>query len=261
MGITDYFLEGDVKVPEDIFFENGPVGCQLIHGFTANQNEVLPLGRFLASKGVSILIPSLPGHGTAPEDMMQVKWQAWAGKVLDGHNRLRATCREVFVCGMSMGGVLALQLAQKQLLEGVVAMAAAFDFPKWQKATARALKRVWQYKNKDGGPDIKDKSMAAELGSYDRYPIRAVNELFALVDNVRSGLAEVRNPLLLLYSKQDHTIPVADGYRILERVSSTSKELIELRESYHIITMDVEREFVWETVWAFIRQHSTLLKI
>jgi esterase/lipase len=40
-----------------------------------------PWGEFLHSKGYTVRVPLLPGHGTEPEQLNQVKWQEWPAKV------------------------------------------------------------------------------------------------------------------------------------------------------------------------------------
>ena len=63
-----------------------------------------PWGEFLLSKGYTVRVPLLPGHGTKPEDLNKVKWQEWPAKVQSELEELLKACDQVFICGLSMGG-------------------------------------------------------------------------------------------------------------------------------------------------------------
>ena len=61
--------------------KNAHVGVLLVHGFTGSPASMRPWGEFLNSKGYTVRVPLLPGHGTQPEDLNKVKWQEWPAKV------------------------------------------------------------------------------------------------------------------------------------------------------------------------------------
>jgi carboxylesterase len=61
--------------------KNARVGVLLVHGFTGSPASMRPWGEFLHSKGYTVRVPLLPGHGTTPEDLNKVKWQEWPAKV------------------------------------------------------------------------------------------------------------------------------------------------------------------------------------
>ena len=53
------------------------VGCLLIHGFSGSPRELLGLRHYLESAGVTVSLPTLPGHDTSPADMFNYTWQDW----------------------------------------------------------------------------------------------------------------------------------------------------------------------------------------
>ncbi len=61
--------------------KNAHIGVLLVHGFTGSPASMRPWGEFLHSKGYTVRVPLLPGHGTQPEDLNKVKWQEWPAKV------------------------------------------------------------------------------------------------------------------------------------------------------------------------------------
>lgn len=236
--------------------KHGSTGCLLIHGFTGSPNELADLGDFLRSQDLTVSMPTLPGHGTQPTDLFKVTWQDWFECVREGYTELRGECDEVFVCGLSMGGALALLLASQEDVDGVMVLSAPVDFPRWQKLAARYLQRVLKYRHKSDGEDVRDASAKPKLRSYQVYPIYAVDQLFRLVDVARDCLPHITQPILIMHSRKDHTVAFSNSGVIFEQVGSHDKRKIDLDESYHVITVDVEREQVQRGVLEFIKSHS-----
>ena len=91
--------------------KNARIGVLLVHGFTGAPPSMRPWGEFLLSKGYTVRVPLLPGHGTRPEDLNKVKWQEWPAKVQSELEELFKACDQVFICGLSMGGGTTLYVA------------------------------------------------------------------------------------------------------------------------------------------------------
>ena len=89
------------------------VGVLLCHGFTSTPQSMRDWGEHLAAEGISVRCPRLPGHGTAWRELNRTRWTDWYATVEREFGLLRSTCRSVFVFGQSMGGALALRLAQE----------------------------------------------------------------------------------------------------------------------------------------------------
>ena len=108
------------------YFQRGPVGVLLIHGYTATAAEMRLLGEYLAARGLTASGVLLPGHGATPEEMNRCRWQDWAAHVERAYAELSARCRAVFVGGESMGGLLALYLGARHAeIAGLMTYAAA----------------------------------------------------------------------------------------------------------------------------------------
>lgn len=246
-------------MPEEILHKKGPVGCLLIHGFTGSPNEFVDLGAFLGDHDITVLTPTLPGHGTHSGDMFNFGWRDWFDHVKTAYHHLASSSREVFVCGLSMGGTLALHLAAHKPVEGLIALAAPVVFPGWRKPAVKYIKHLRKYRRKKHGEDVRDVAAKAKLGSYRRYPYAAVEQLFQLTDHVLADLPEIEQPLLVIHSRQDHTVAFQNADLIFNSVISAEKRKVDLERSYHVITVDVEKEQVRQEILDFIRQHSSAL--
>src|ERR671931_1206621 len=105
---------------EPFSFKGDRVGCLLIHGFTGTPNELRWLGEQLAADGRTVLGVRLAGHGTCVEEMNTTRWRDWYSSALDGYASLRRECDQIIAIGLSMGGMLALLLAARNPVRGVV---------------------------------------------------------------------------------------------------------------------------------------------
>ena len=63
-------------------------------------------------------------------------------------------------------------------------------------------------------------------------------------------------PALVITSREDHVVPPMNGPLIVELLGSTDKRLLWLEESYHVATLDNDKERIVEESLAFIRAHS-----
>lgn len=87
-------------------------------------------GEQLAGKNFTVYEPRLTGHGTLPEDMENASYQDWIQSVEDGLDKLKETCSDIFVLGLSMGGTLTLYLAEKHPeIKGIMPINAAVNIP------------------------------------------------------------------------------------------------------------------------------------
>ena len=87
-------------------------GILLMHGFTGSPAHMRMLADDLAERGYTVRSICLPGHASTEEDMAKESWQSWLQAAKTAVLEMKKTCKTVTVCGLSMGGVLALLLVQ-----------------------------------------------------------------------------------------------------------------------------------------------------
>ncbi|MBB4892829.1 carboxylesterase [Streptomyces olivoverticillatus] len=233
--------------------DGGEVGVLVCHGFTGSPQSVRPWADHLAERGLTVSLPLLPGHGTHWRDMQLTGWQDWYAEVDRELWALRERCATVFVCGLSMGGALALRLAAKHgdAVSGIVLVNPA---NKVHGLSARALPVVRHFvpTTKGIASDIA-KPGAAEVG-YDRVPLHAAHSFRRFLRMLDAELPQVTQPLLLMHSPEDHVVPPADSARILSRVSSRDVTERLLERSYHVATLDHDAESIFARTDAFIER-------
>lgn len=239
---------------EPFWFAGDGIGCLLTHGFTGAPAEVKLLGEHLAGQGRTVFGPRLFGHGTDEADLDRAQYQDWLASAEDGYHLLRQTCDRVFLAGLSMGAAISLSLASHLPVDGVIGLSTAYKLPDDPRVPfIRPLSLFWRRLTK-GDSDWHDPSGQQLHYSYPAYPVPAVAELVDLLADMRRSLSQIQAPVLLMQSKQDGSMAVpADAMpSIAQALARTEVETHWLENSGHVITLDAEREQVFQTVSQFI---------
>lgn len=239
---------------EPFFLPGGSVGCLLVHGFTGTPKEMRWMGEYLSQRGIAALGVRLAGHATQPEDLAHVRWQDWLASVEDGWHLLRGACERVFIAGLSMGGVLALLLAARTPVSGVIAMSTPFDLPPDPRRRYIRLLRHFLRQVPKGPPDWRDEAAAKDHIHYPDYPVEGLIQLSALLAEMRACLPEVKTPALLIHSRDDGGVDPGDMPRIYAALGSAEKNMLWLENSGHVITRDAQRATVFQAALDFIQR-------
>ena len=230
---------------------NKEIGILLVHGFTGSPASMRPWAEYLNQKGYTVRVPLLPGHGTKPEDLNNVKWEQWPAKVESEIAELARTCSKIFICGLSMGGGTTLNVATRlsNKLCGIILVNPMIHVAFVGPGLAYFLSR-FQKLRKSVGDDIKRPGVT-EWG-YDALPTRGVHQLLKMLKYTRSRLHDVTVPMQLFHSVDDHTLPVSNTEIIMKGIGSRVKQRIELTNSYHVATLDYDAEIIFENSRIFI---------
>jgi len=239
--------------PSPFFLEGGPVGLLLIHGFTGSPPEMRLLAG-LATRGITISVPLLAGHGTTPEDLARCRWQDWVASAETALTDLQHHCEVVFVGGLSMGALLALHLgACHPEIRGLIPMAPALWVPhKLFYLTPVAKYFIRFYPKDEDHPDTSDPEAPKRLWSYSIFPVRAAHELLKLQRLVRRELPRIHQPILIFQGRLDRSVDQRGAQVLYERVSARDKELVWLENSGHCLTVDSEWQTVAEKIYQFM---------
>jgi len=245
-----------MKGAEPWAHEGDTTGVLMIHGFTGSPQSIRYWAEGIAADGRTVILPRLPGHGTTVDDMQRTTAAEWVEEAEMGLRGLQERCDRIFVCGLSMGGTIALDIAERlgDSITGVITVNAA-AFSKDPRTKLAPLVGRFPLKLKGLFDDVADPGQH-ELG-YDRVPTMAAASYLKFQAGVKSKLSDVRAPILLFASRQDHTVHPSNSPYILEHVSSTDKELIWLERSYHVATLDYDKDLIVERTNTFIKEHTS----
>jgi len=240
---------------EEFSFVGGPVGALLIHGFTGSPQALRGIGEYLAARGIAVEGIRLPGHGTTWQDLNLRSAHEWVAAVEQGYEKLAADRDKVFVVSLSFGAALGIDFAARHpgKVAGLVTLAGMVFTKDPRRFLAGAIRRM--SKSIPGvGNDIADPDMREIV--YERFPTSAGYHMLQFIKKARRSLPDVHCPLLIMHSHHDHTVHPDNATDILRRAASTDKHLVWVDDSYHVITLDVDRDKVYETTYEFIKERS-----
>jgi carboxylesterase len=234
--------------------DGGPLGALLIHGFTGSPASTRPMAEWLAGQGVAVIAPRLPGHGTHWEDLARTEWTDWEAEVVGALQDLASRCADVCVVGVSMGGAMALHLAatHPDEVRSVAVVNAYIHDPRLAFAPVlRVFTRTTKLRTNDINKPGQDEV------AYDRAPVVTLGSLGQFLKRAESELPQVRQPLLVFSSPQDHLVKPANSRLIMEKAGSAPKELVQLANSFHVATLDHDAELIRERILQFARANAT----
>ena len=242
---------------EPYYHEGGATGVLLCHGFTGTPQSLRPWAERLAAAGLSVSLPRLPGHGTSWQEMSRTRWEDWFAELERSFGDLRGRCEQVFIMGLSLGGCMALRLAQQHGddVVGLVLVNPSLVADD-RRLPLLPLLRPFIRSVPGLGDDIK-RTDVHEL-AYDRVPVQAVAGLPKLWSTTRARLGEVRQPVLVYRSEEDHV--VGPGSLAALRAGLPPANLSERTcpDSYHVATLDNDAPMIFDGSVEFVRAHASL---
>ncbi len=234
----------------------GNTGILLLHGYTGAPPEVRLMAEYLAAKGMRVVAPLLPGHGTSAEDLNTRTWREVADAAADELYALQGKCDRVFVGGLSMGGLLTLYLGQRcDGIAGLIPMAAALYAKNPLRFLLPIVRRVVSTLPKSSAPDhsVHDPKCASLLWSYEHEALHFAAQVMALMHEVRDNLSRLHQPLLVFQGAHDKTVPLHAAHAIIDRSESLHTQLVVLKHSGHCLSVDQERDQVFSRTWKWIQ--------
>ena len=216
-------------------------GALVLHGFTGNPQSMRGLALALADAGLTVEMPLLPGHGTEVADLVPTRWEDWSGAADAAYLDLAARCDSVVVVGLSMGGMLAVWLAEHH--PEVAALALVNPMVTAPDADAVGFVQAMIDNGDELAPGVgSDIAMEGALESaYPELPLRAALSLFAGAAEVESGLGSVTCPVLVFTSTQDHVVDPRSSALLVERAKGPVEQVV-LDRSYHVATLDYDKD-------------------
>jgi carboxylesterase len=239
---------------EPFFFKGGEVGCLVSHGFTGSPQSMRFLGEFLAKEGrLTVAGPRLKGHGTSVEDMAQSSAEEWIRSLESGMQKLRERCSKIFMTGLSMGGTLTLYMAAMypDVICGAIPINGAL-FVNNPDLAGLAFMAGAPATVPGVGGDIK-KPGVTEL-AYEDVPVPSIRQIYALMSVTRELLPRVNCPTLVIQSRDDHIVVPDNAPFIIENIGAQDKRLLWLKNSYHVATLDHDKELIARETLKFIQR-------
>ena len=232
---------------------SGAVGVLLLHGFTGAPYSVRPWAAHLEAEGFAVAVPRLPGHGTSWQELNRTAWTDWYAAAERAFVDLGRRCERVAVAGLSMGGALALRLAE-QHGDAVAALSLVNPCINITDPRIRFSRLLSVVPSFPGIADDIAKPGEGEFG-YTRNPLRALHSQTALWADVRDHLDRVTAPTQVHWSRQDHVVDPSSLALLRAGLRTAGLEVVVLERSYHVATLDYDAEDIFRGSADFFRRH------
>lgn len=247
----------------------------LLHGLSGNPLEMQYLGRRLRQAGFATFVPHFRGYGFGErsDPFSTGSWLDWRAQVLEHFDALARNHRSVSVAGLCVGAVLALDLAAERpgRIAGLSLLATTLAYDGWSLPWYQFLAPLayytplrYRYSYRERYPyGVKNESLrkwiaremsekTTSIAGASRLPMTAVYEAKKLIRHVRRAMQAVTAPALVIHAKEDDVASVKSAEFVLANIGSADVEFVLLRDSYHMITLDNEKEVVADkTVHSF----------
>ena len=246
----------DREVCKPFYHKGNDCGILLIHGFTGTCAHMRPLAEDLAARGYTVRTINLPGHALTEADMAKATWQQWLHAAKEAAYQMMQEVRVFTVAGLSMGGVLALLIAEQMKPDVCVPISAptavknpglpfsglaAPFYPRisWGPATDRhtCIDKTYDF-------------------GYSGFPTAKGADLYRLIKMANRNLFNIQCPILAVQSDGDETIWEGSADRILNEVSSKMRRKLWLHGMPHVVTLTPEYPAIADAMADLIEQVS-----
>jgi len=259
----------------DFLLRGSRTGVLLIHGLTGTPAEMRFVGKGLNRAGYTVYGMQLAGHCGDETDLLATGWRDWLKSVHDAADKMLEDVDHLFVGGLSMGALLALKLAidRPRDVAGLTLYGTTFRYDGWTIPPIARLSFLLPYFTRLGffrnrrfmesfpyglkDERIRDRIAGAMLGGDSAAaglpgnPWPSLGEFHLLSRKVRAQLGRVRAPCFVAHASNDDVASVRN-VRIVERGVRAPVETLLLDDSYHMVTIDRERDTLIKRSSAFI---------
>ncbi|MDD5653791.1 MAG: alpha/beta fold hydrolase [Candidatus Omnitrophica bacterium] len=254
----------------------------LIHGITGTPSEMHYLGKGLQKSGFTALCNTLPRHCDTLGELKKVTWQEIEAACIEDLEYLKKDYHKVYVAGLSMGALMSIHLAYRFPADvaGIVALAPTIYYDGWALPKAKIflnlawnipalrnsinIREGWPYglKDEETRNNIERFYKGAEASKFDNqvlafgspfFPLANLYQHHLFTKVVKDELALVKAPILVIHAKEDDMTSPKNARYVYENIGSARKSLLLLDNSYHMITIDKDKDKVAEEVVKFFQ--------
>ncbi|MYM35241.1 alpha/beta fold hydrolase [Duganella sp. FT94W] len=249
-----------------------------LHGLLGNPLEMHYIGKRLQKAGYTVVIPLIPGYGYATgagQSYRTTHYQAWYQDVVRHFEQLKSTHKTVSVTGLCIGAVLALRLAMErgEQIAALSLLSTTLAYDGWSLPWYRFLLPLayytparYLYAYHERHPyGLKNENLqrwiaremqvtGSSAAGASRLSAEGIFQAHRLIKEVRRGLGKVTTPALVIHAEEDDVSSVHSAEYVERHIGSAIKHKLILHDSYHIITLDNEKETVADESIAFFDQ-------
>ncbi|MDP2940721.1 MAG: alpha/beta fold hydrolase [Candidatus Omnitrophota bacterium] len=266
-------MENNESKRYNFFLRGGEKAVLLIHGITGTPSEMRYFGSSLNKAGYTVFCNTLPRHCSSLDELKRVTWQEIAACCVEDFRKVKKEYAKVFVSGISMGALMAIHLAYlfPREVSGIVALAPTLFYDGWALPKTKVLMNIfwhipfvrnniniresWPYglKDEESRENIERFYKNAKAGVDSKknilfgspfFPMACLYQHNLFIRVAKKELPEIKTPILILHSNADDMVSIRNAKYVYSHIGSSDKTLIPLYDSYHMITIDKDKDLV-----------------
>ena len=256
------YENGLIKGASEFSLEGNKETCWLlIHGYASTPKDMDELAASINEEfNEFVTVPRLKGHGEVPSKMLDLTIDDWYVQMEKELENLKQQCNQVNVAGLSMGGTIALKLAENHEFNNLYLISPylRLRYKLWNIVSKEMYINLFAdlfiYKRKANVAQINSPQGIREHISYLSVPLVTIKNSFSQIDEIIVNLEKVDNNILIQHAVNDDTIDVDSSKLVYDKISSQNKELITFTRSNHVILRDYDKQEVINNIISFEKQ-------
>ena len=240
-------------LPSEIYLKNGKRAVLLLHAYTGSPNDVRMLARRLEKENYTVLAPKFSGHGTPdPMNILNMSPETWVNDAKQAVNKLQSDgYKEIAVFGLSMGGVIAMNLLGEN--PDLFVGGGSFSSPIAPESEVSIYPNFLKYcefmykKTTTSQEELEEKLNVIKM------PLKAqLKEISELTMSAYNNLPNIIKPIFVAQSALDEMIDASGVYKMGDRLKQTFHEIHWYPNSTHVITISKDRKEFERDVAVFL---------
>lgn len=223
--------------------KNEKLGCLIIHGFAGSIEQIESLDKYLNNKDYITSCPKLKGHTGNPNDMKNADYKEWINSAEEALLKLRKKTDKIVIVGFSMGGLIAINLANKYDIKAIITINTPIYY--WN------LKMVF----KNILHDIRNRRLyyiKRYIQAKKAAPLISLINFLKLLNETKAKLSNIKCPFLIIQTKDDDTTRVKSADYIYENINSKDKIMKFYDKGGHLVLVSHYKEEIFKDVEEFI---------
>jgi carboxylesterase len=222
------------------------IGFLIIHGFAGNIDEIKPLDNYLLNKGFVTECAKLKGHTGKRKDLARVNYIDWINSAEESLLKLSSRCDKVIVIGFSMGGLIAVNIALRHNVDGLITLSTPIYHWDMKRVGLNILSdfKTKRFKN------LKHYTKAAV-----RIPFKAMINFKILLAKTKPLFKQVRCPMFITQGLLDDTVHHRSADYIYYNIASKEKMIKYYNNSNHIICKGTDKNEIFNDIFMFINDN------